>query len=70
MEKRIETTADEFLMMVRREKKMSLPELQKALGVKRHLLDEWIGMFESRGMIELIYPANPLSPPYVVIKNG
>ena len=69
MEKRVETRADEFILMIKREKRMSIPELQKALGVKRSLLDEWVSMFEEKEMIELIYPANPLSPPYVVIKQ-
>jgi len=69
MEKRVETRADEFILMIKREKRMSIPELQKALGVRRGLLDDWVSMFEEKGMIELIYPANPLSPPYVVIKE-
>ena len=70
MEKRVETRADEFLMMVKREKRMSVPELQKALNIDGRLLDDWISMFEARGLIELIYPANLINPPYVVIKHG
>ncbi len=70
MEKRIETKADEFLMWLRHEESMSVPELEKALGIGGEVLDEWIYLFEARGIIDLIYPMNPLEPPYVVIKHG
>lgn len=70
MDKRIETKADEFLMWLRKEKKMTVPELEKALGVSSEVLDEWIYLFEARGIIELIYPPNPVEPPFVVIKDG
>lgn len=70
MEKRIETKADEFLMRLRREKRMTLPELEKAMGLSQELLEQWISLFETRGLIELIYPPNPIDPPYVVIKDG
>ena len=70
MEKRIETRVDEFLMRLRREKRMTLPELEKAMGLSQALLEQWISLFEARGLVELIYPPNPIDPPYVVIKNG
>ncbi|MFC2174498.1 hypothetical protein ACFLQ2_01380 [archaeon] len=69
MEKRIETQADDLLMMLRREKRMSVPQLQKALGVESMLLEKWITIFEANGTVDLIYPANPIDPPYVVIKH-
>ena len=70
MEKRIETRVDEFLMRLRREKRMTLPELEKAMGLSQELLEKWIALFEARGFVELIYPPNPIDPPYVVIKDG
>ena len=70
MEKRIETKADEFLMMLKHEDSMTVPELEKALGIDSKLLDEWIYLFEAKGIIDLIYPVNPLEPPYVVIRHG
>ncbi len=70
MEKRIETKADEFIMRLRHEGRMTLPELEKAMGLSQGLLEKWIALFEARGLIELIYPPNPIDPPYVVIKNG
>jgi len=70
MEKRIETRADELLMRLRREKSMTLPELEKAMGVKQALIEKWISLFEAKGLVELIYPPNPIDPPYVVIKDG
>ena len=70
MDKRIETKADEFLMMLKHEDSMTVPELEKALGLSGEVLDEWIYLFEARGIIDLIYPVNPLEPPYVVIKHG
>jgi len=70
MEKRIETKADEMLMRLRREKKMNVLELQAALGVDRDVVDQWISIFEAHGLVELVYPPNPVEPPYVVIKDG
>lgn len=69
MEKRIETKADEALMRIKHEGKMTVPSLQKALGVNAIVLEQWVNIFESRGLVEVVYPANPIEPPYVVIKN-
>lgn len=70
MEKRIETKADEMLMRLRREGSMTLPELEKALGLPRPLLEQWIATFEAHGIVSLVYPPNPVEPPYVVVKDG
>ena len=69
MEKRIETAADEMLMRLRREKRMSVLELEEALGVPRETIEAWVGVFEAKGLVQMVYPANPIEPPYVVIKD-
>jgi hypothetical protein len=70
VEARIETKADEFLMRIRRETKMTLPEIEKTLKIPPDLLEEWIGIFEARGLLERVYPANPYEPPYVISTYG
>ena len=69
MEKRIETRVDELLMRLKHERSMTLPEIEKAMGLKQELLEKWISLFETKGLVELIYPPNPIDPPYVVIKD-
>jgi hypothetical protein len=70
MEKRIETKADEFLFWIKKEGKISVPALTRALKIDRDLVEQWISMFEAHGTIELVYPANPVMPPYVVMSSG
>ncbi len=66
----IETKADEFLFRIRKEKKMTVPEMQKQLGVNDEVMEKWIVVFEENGLIERVYPANPLRPAYLVVKHG
>ena len=67
MEPRIETKVDEFLMMIREKKKVPIEDIKFRLNVSDELLEKWILMFEEKGLIKRIYPANPLDVPYIVL---
>lgn len=71
MKERIETLADSFVMMVRDRNKIPLAEIKKLFkDVPEDVVDKWISVFEKKGLIELVYPANPMVPPYLVAKYG
>ncbi len=69
MEKRIETKADEMLMRIRREGKMNILELEESLQIDRATVELWTSIFEAQGLVDIVYPANPIEPAYVVIKE-
>ncbi len=70
MQDHIETKADEFLYRLRKEKKIEVPKIQKQLKISDEVMEMWIIVFEDNGLIERVYPANPLRAPYLVIKDG
>jgi len=70
MKERMETKVDEFFMAIREKHRVPVEDLKVQLGVDDDLLEKWIIIFEERGLIERVYPANPLDPPYLVIKHG
>ena len=68
MKERIETKVDEFLMLIREKKKVPVEDIKARLGISTQLVEKWIATFEKRGIIERVYPSNPLDPPYLVMK--
>ena len=67
MEERIETKVDEFLMVVREKHKVPVEDIKVRLDVSDELLEKWVLMFEEKGLIRRIYPANPIDVPYIVL---
>lgn len=67
MEEQIETKVDELLMIVRERHKAPVEDIRVRLGVPDELLEKWILMFEEKGLIKRVYPANPMDVPYLVL---
>jgi len=65
----IKTSIDGFLALVNERKRMTVPAAAKALGVKEEIVEDWATVLSRRGMVELVYPENPLEAAFVRVKR-
>lgn len=63
----IETAIDKLLELLRKKNKLPLSEAARLLNIKETQLDDWVGVLEDQGIVELKYPV--LGEPQIVLKG-
>ncbi len=65
----MQTAIDRFLSLVKEEKKIGLLRAARVLEAKTATVEKWAIILDRRGLIELVYPRNPLQSPYVTVRK-
>lgn len=63
----IETQVDKLIKLVRRRGKLTVSQAAVALGVEERKIEEWVGILEEHGFVELRYPA--IGEPEIILKE-
>lgn len=63
----IETGVDKLLDLVQEKKEITVMDAAKKLKVPEDKVESWGRILSDEGILELIYPANPLNPPFLKV---
>lgn len=62
---KIESNADRILRMVIEQKRVTLTEVEKKLGLGKDEVEELSRIMYGQGLLKLVYPSNPFTEPYL-----
>jgi hypothetical protein len=63
----IETGVDKLLDLVQEKKEITVMEAAKKLKVPEDRVESWGRILSDEDILELVYPANPLNPPFLKV---
>ncbi len=67
----ITSIVDEIYSLAKKKGQVTLEQLAEHTGVSEEKIEEWCTILDKEGLIELVYPTNPLAPPFIQIpKEG
>ncbi|MFH0961877.1 MAG: hypothetical protein V1820_04300 [archaeon] len=64
------TQIDSFLLAVKKEGKMNLPDIAAKLGIPEETAEHWALVLERKGLLKLVYPENPFDKPFVRVLSA
>lgn len=62
---KIESNADRILKMVIEQKRVTLTEVEKKLGLGKEEVEELSKIMDGQRLLRLVYPSNPFTEPYL-----
>lgn len=63
----IETGVDKLLDLVQEKKVVTVRDAARKLKVSEGRVESWGRILSDEGILELVYPANPLNPPFLKV---
>lgn len=66
----VQTKIDEMLELVKGEGEIALGEISEKMEIEKSKVEKWGRALDRFGLVDLVFPENPLRNPYLKVKNG